>query len=220
MSLHNDALAMESKWLRHCGLIGALTILMFIVSTGATFGQVATGELTGTITDAKGAAMTGVAVTVHNEGTGLDTLEKSNDSGVYTAPLLQPGNYDVTATQTGFATVQNKGIAVQVGATLRIDIMMPVASQQSLVTVTTEAPVLETEKTEQAETVSENLVADLPIGSRRWEQFTLLTPGVATDGAGKIAFHGINSMYNTNSVDGASNDQTEDGTVRGGTSDG
>ena len=61
---------------------------------------------------------------------------------------------------------------------------------------------------------------DLPIGSRRWEQFTLLTPGVTTDGAGKIAFHGINSMYNTNSVDGASNDQTEDGTVRGGTSDG
>ena len=224
MSLNNNLLALgsDSVWnrVRYDAWIGALAILLLLVSARAALGQVATGELTGTITDAKGAAMSGVTVTVHNEGTGIDAVEKSNDSGVYTAPLLQPGIYDITAMQPGFATVQNKGITLQVGATVRIDIMMPVASQQSLVTVTTEAPVLETEKTEQAETVSENLVADLPIGSRRWEQFTLLTPGVASDGAGKIAFHGINSMYNTNSVDGASNDQTEDGTVRGGTSDG
>ena len=139
---------------------------------------------------------------------------------MYTAPLLQPGTYDITSTQSGFATVQNKGVTVQIGATVRIDITMPVASQQSLVTVTTEAPLFESEKTETSQTVSENLVADLPISSRRWEQFVMLTPGLTTDGAsGLIAFHGINSLYNSNNVDGASNDNSG-GAARGGTNDG
>jgi len=188
---------------------------------GVAFSQVSTGTITGTITDAKGAAMAGVSATVHNVDTGLDNPVKTNDSGVYTVPLLQPGNYEVTANQTGFATVQNKGITVQVGQTVRIDIQMPVASQQSLVTVTTEAPLIETEKTEASQTVSENLVSDLPISSRRWEQFVMLTPGLTTDGPlGLIAFHGINSEYNTNSVDGANNDNTLVSQARGGTNDG
>ena len=69
-----------------------------------------------------------------------------------------------------------------VGQTVRIDFEMPVASQQSLVTVTTEIPMLETEKTEQSQNVSENLVSNLPVSSRRWEQFALLTPGSTPDG--------------------------------------
>ena len=200
----------------------AAALVFLSASAGVALGQVATGTVTGTITDAKGAAMAGATVIVHNEGTGADTPEKSNDSGVYVAPLLQPGTYDITASQMGFATVQNKGVAVQVGGTVRIDITMPVASQQSLITVTTEAPVLETEKTEQSQNVSENLVSNLPVSSRRWEQFVMLTPGVTPDGSsGGIAFHGINSLYSGNSVDGANNNSSYNGTARGGaTSDG
>lgn len=195
--------------------MGLVSVALIVSLAGAAYGQVAAGEITGTITDAKGAAMAGVTVTVHSEDTGIDTAIKSNDSGVYTAPLLQPGTYDVTGTQTGFATIQNKGIVVQVGATLRIDMQMPVASQQSLVTVTTEAPLLETETTEQAQTVSESMVSDLPLASRRWEQVTMLTPTVATDGTGGMAFHGINSMFNSNSVDGSSNDNDFAASARG-----
>src|SRR6202521_2134580 len=111
------------------------------------------------------------------------------------AALLQPGDYDLTVSQTGFATVQHKALKVQVGQTVRIDIEMPVASQQSLVTVTTEAPLIETEKTEQSQTVSEDLVTNLPVSSRRWEQFALLTPGVSPDGVnGGMRFHGINNL--------------------------
>jgi hypothetical protein len=197
-----------------------LAMALLLGFAGAGHAQVATGTITGTVTDMKGAAISGVTVTVQNEGTGIAFPAKTNDTGLYRAPLLQPGNYDVTAVQPGFATVQNKGIQVEVGGTVRIDIQMPVATQQTQVTVTTEAPLIETEKTEASQVIGEGLVADLPTASRRWEQFALLTPGVVTDGAGKLAFHGINSMYNTNSVDGASNDQMEDGTQRGGTNDG
>ena len=89
-----------------------LVVGVFLVTGFAckTFAQTASGTINGTITDAKGAAMSGVAVTVHNDDTGLDTAEKTNDAGFYTAPLLQPGTYDVTAMQTGFSTVVSKNV--------------------------------------------------------------------------------------------------------------
>jgi hypothetical protein len=211
---------MRPRMIHFLAIHAALLALLGMFARGA-YGQTATGTIDGTITDAKGAAMAAVNVVVHNDDTGIDTPEKTNDAGFYTAPLLQPGTYDVTATQAGFATVQNKGIQVQVGQTIAIDFQMPVASQQSLVTVTTEAPLIETEKTEQSQNVSEDLVSNLPTSSRRWEQFVFLTPGVAPDGsAGLIAFHGINSLYNNNSVDGANNNNEYNGGARGGTVDG
>jgi hypothetical protein len=110
---------------------------------------------------------------------------------------------------------------VQVGQTVRVDFSLSVATQQALVTVTTEAPALETEKTEQSQTVTETLVSDLPISSRRWEQFALLTPGLAADrNTGLIAYHGINSLFNSNSVDGANNNNTLSGAARGTTNNG
>jgi len=197
--------------------VNVTALVLLGVFARAAYGQVSTGELTGTVTDAKGAAMSGVSVAVHNADTGVDsTPVTTSDSGTYDVPLLQPGNYDVTASQTGFSTVQHKGITIQVGQTVRIDVEMPVASQQSLVTVTTEAPVLETEKTEQSQNVSENLVSNLPVGSRRWEQFVQLTPGLTPDGStGSFSFHGINSSYNSNSVDGANNNSLYNGSARG-----
>src|SRR5579864_8792182 len=200
--------------------VGMVMVILSLVFAGSALGQVASGTLTGTITDAKGAAMAGVTVTVHNEDTGKDTPAVTNDSGIFNAPLLPPGNYDVTAAQAGFATVQRKGALLQVGQTVRIDLEMPVAAQQSLITVTTEVPVLETEKTEQAQNVSENLVSNLPVSSRSWAQLVLLTPGVSPDGTtGSLSFHGINSLYNNYSVDGANNNNAYNGSIRGGAGD-
>lgn len=197
----------------------ALTVAMLLcvcLSTVA-FGQEATGAISGTVVDTKGLAMTGVTVLIHNADTGIDQKAiMTGDTGAYVMPLLMPGNYDVTVSQAGFATMQQKGIVLQVGQTARIDFEMQVATQQLLVTVTTDAPVLETEKTEQSQNVSETLVSNLPVSSRRWEQFVLLTPAANMDGpTGLISFHGISSMYNNNSVDGANNNNAFNATSRG-----
>src|SRR5262249_25082439 len=141
----------------------------------------------------------------------------TNEQGVYNVPLLRPGTYDITAMQSGFSTLKRAAVDLQVGATVRIDTQMVVSAQQTLVTVTTEIPILETEKTEQSQNVSEALVSNLPVSSRRWEQFALLTPGVNPDGVnGGMSFHGINNLYNNNSVDGANNNYNYDGGSRGG----
>lgn len=198
--------------------VTVLVMAFFAGSISSAFAQEATGTLTGTVTDQKGLAMNGVSVVVHSEDTGADSQPvMTNESGLYVVPLLQPGTYDVTASQAGFATTQQKGIPLGVATTVRIDVQMQVSATQTLVTVTTEIPVLETEKTEQAQNVSENLVSNLPVMSRRWEQFAFLTPGLTPDGStGGMSFHGINSNYNNNSVDGANNNSSYNGAARGG----
>jgi hypothetical protein len=76
--------------------------------------------------------------------------------------------------------------------------------------------VLETGKTEQSQTVSQSQVEGLPIATRRWENFVLLTPAVTTDGtSGLSSFRGISGLYNGNSVDGANNSQAFFSEARG-----
>ncbi len=202
--------------LRQLGIV-ALFLVALLGFSSAAFGQ-ATGTLTGTITDQKGLAMSGANIVIHNADTGIDHEPvMTNDTGVFVVPLLPPGNYDVTASQTGFATVQHKAIPLQVGQTVRVDLVLPVATTQSLVTVTTEIPVLETEKTEQSANINENLVSNLPVSSRRWEQLALLTGGTNPDGTtGAVSFHGLAGLYNNNTVDGAANTTYYDQTTRGG----
>src|SRR5262245_60431198 len=97
----------------------AFALLIFLAaSTSAAFAQSGTGTLVGTVTDPQGAAVSGATVAVHNADTGVDLASvKTNETGSYTVSLLQPGHYDVTVSQTGFATIQNKGVVLQVGQT-------------------------------------------------------------------------------------------------------
>ncbi len=200
------------KWLA----IGTevLGLILAVALTGAA--QTATGTITGTASDPKGLAMVAVSVVVHNTDTGSEATYSTNASGIYVATLLQPGNYEVSASKSGFETVVEKSVVIHVGETLTIDIQMPLQTQQGSVTVTEQAPLLETEKTAQSQTVTQSLVEGLPMVARRWENFVLLTPGVTTDGtSGLSSFHGISGLYNGNSVDGANNTQAFFSEARG-----
>jgi hypothetical protein len=147
--------------LRTAGCLKVMALAVLLVFAGfwgeGAFGQ-ATGTITGTVTDPQGAAMVGVTVVVTNTGTGLPRNFATNNSGIYVAPLLPPGTYDIAASHTGFATFERKSIGVQVGQTVRVDIEMPLAGQQSLVTVTAETPLLQTEKTESSQNINETLL--------------------------------------------------------------
>lgn len=202
--------------LRGVGLTVLFALSLIASLAGFSFGQTATGTITGTITDPKGLSITNGNVVVRNMDTGISHLVTSNDAGVYVASLLQPGNYSLTVTKEGFAKMERAGVMLMVGQTLTLDFQMPLQTQQALVTVTAETPLIETSKTDQSQNVSDALVANLPLASRRWEEFVLLTPGVTTDGTtGLSSFHGISALYNNNSVDGANNTQAFFSEARG-----
>jgi hypothetical protein len=178
--------------------------------------QTATGTIVGTVTDPKGLPIVEVNVVVRNQDTETESIFPTNVAGIYVAPYLQPGNYQVTASKSGFETVVHKNVVVHVGDRLTIDVQLPLQTQQTSIIVTEEDPVLETGKTDQSQTVSQDQVEGLPIATRRWENFVLLTPAVTTDGtSGLSSFRGISGLYNGNSVDGANNSQAFFSEARG-----
>jgi hypothetical protein len=199
--------------------LGAYCLAVFLLLTAISvpsFSQSATGAITGTVTDQKGLAVEGANVAVKNTETAIETPLTTNSSGIYVAPYLQPGNYAVTTSKSGFQNVVTNQVVVHVGESVTINVLLPLAGQQTAITVTTEAPVLDTEKTEESQTVSQTQVDGLPIAARRWESFALLTPAVTTDGtSGLTSYRGISGLYNNNSVDGANNSQAFFSEARG-----
>jgi hypothetical protein len=188
--------------------------LLAICATGLFAQTAGTGTISGTITDPAGAVVPTAAIVVHSTDTGRDRSLESNGSGIYNASLLQPGHYDVTVSKQGFAKIERKGIIVEVGRNLSLDFALTVQTGSETVTVNTEAPIVDTEKTEVSQQVSQNLVENLPIVGRRWDNFALLTPGATTDG-NLVSYRGISGLYNNNSVDGANNSQAFFSEARG-----
>jgi len=201
---------------RLCVFLLALLTFAFLLKPQLGGAQTATGSIVGTVNDPKGLVVSDVSVTLKDIDTGTESLFSTNAADLYVAPYLQPGHYEVTASKSGFQTVVHKNIIVHVGDTLTIDMQLPLQTQATSITVTEEAPILETTSNSQSQTVSENQVQGLPIATRRWENFVLLTPAVTTDGtSGLSSFRGISGLYNGNSVDGANNSQAFFSEARG-----
>jgi hypothetical protein len=172
--------------------------------------------MTGTVKDPSGLSVPAAEVSIRNTDTNVERRLQSNEAGIYVAPFLQPGHYEVKAGKAGFETVLRKELTLQVGQTLTLDFSLALKATQEVVTVTGQAPVVDAEKTEQSQVISESAVSNLPIAGRRWDTFALLTPNVTTDGSsGMVSYRGISGLYNGNTVDGANNNQAFFSEARG-----
>ncbi len=193
------------------GMIAFLSLLaiwIFAVAAPAPAQTAGAGTISGTITDANHAVVAGASVTVIDTDTGVSHSYTTNSDGIYVAPFLQPGHYKVSATASGFGTVEANGLTLLVGQTVSIDLSMTVKSETTSVEVSANTPVLDPDRTEVSQVVDQELVQSLPVNARNWSTFVLLTPNVAQDGGtGLISFHGISGLYNQNYVDGANNNQ-------------
>src|SRR4029077_277600 len=121
-------------------IMSAATLSLLAAIAGSAGAQAAgSGTLRGTLTDASGAAVAGATVVVRNIDTGIQRELTSTEAGVYVAPYLQSGHYEVQASSAGMATVVQKEILLQVGVVLTIDLTLPVNAAAETVTVTSES---------------------------------------------------------------------------------
>src|SRR4029079_12068793 len=90
---------------------------LLTAGTATASAQTIRGTLTGRITDATGAVVPGVTVTVTNRNTAIETSAVSERDGTFTMPLLPPGSYDATVQQQGFKKYVREGITVQIAQT-------------------------------------------------------------------------------------------------------
>lgn len=140
--------------------------------------QTNNASISGTVTDATGAVMSGATVQVKNTGTGATQTFTTDAQGRYRAPDLQIGSYDVQASQQGFQNVIHSGITVTVGSQNVVDFSLPVGQAQQTVTVSGEVSQVNTESSTVGELVSEKQMRDLPLNGRNFEQLLSLAPGV------------------------------------------
>jgi hypothetical protein len=194
-----------SKFFRTASAVALLGLSASLPMTAQT---AALGGIAGEVRDSTGAIVPGVTVVITNTGTGASRTLTTNSEGHYAAQYLQPGTYEVILGGGSFGKLDRKNIAVTVGAPITIDGVLPVASVTTDVTVSSEAPLVDTEKVEQSQVVDQAIVTNVPVSSRRFESFVLLTPNVVPDGnTGLLAYRGISGVYNTNIVDGGNNNQ-------------
>jgi outer membrane receptor protein involved in Fe transport len=190
------------------GLVAAVPTLLAQLAGSAT--------INGTVTDTSGAVVPGVTITIHHTETGADRKTETSDAGLYNAAFLAPGHYEITAAKTGFGTRVRKDVALQVGEVVSADFQLNVEQTQTEVTVSAGVPLIDPDKTEVSQVVSETAVSNLPVSGRRWDTFVLLTPNVTTDGtSGMVSYRGLSGLYNSNTVDGANNNQALFSEARG-----
>jgi hypothetical protein len=192
-----------------CKRIILTSCLVFGLAGFSAQGQTSgAGNINGFITDASGAAIPGATVVVKNTDTNVSRTVVSGADGSFAAPFLLPGHYEVVAGGGNFGKVDRKNLVVTVGETLTLPLALPASTVSTEVTVTSESPLLDTEKTEVSQTLDQQLISNLPVNARNWSDFVLLTPNVVQDGgSGLVSFHGISALYNQNYVDGSNNNQ-------------
>ncbi len=176
--------------------------------------------ISGTVTDASGAVMPKVTITVRNLDTGQESIAKTADDGSFRVGALLPGNYEVRAELTGFKTEVRRGISLAVGQQVVVNLQMVVGEKVERVEVSEAPPLVEANSSALSGLVNDKQMRDLPLNGRDFFQLTLLQPGVlpalnagpnpwGQGGIAKASVNGMRPTYNNITLDGTDvNDPT------------
>ena len=156
----------------------ACAVLALALAAPAAAAQQTTGNITGRIIDAQGAAVPGVTVTAKNTATGFTRTEVSDAEGIYRLTALPVGTYDLTAELQGFARFESKGVVVNVGQTLDVDIADEGRGVQESVNVTGGSPLIETTSSSVGGVVDIERIESLPLNGRQFANLAATIPGV------------------------------------------
>jgi hypothetical protein len=143
----------------------------------------------GRMVDPQSSAVAGGVVNVTNTGTNVTIPLKTNETGYYEANLLLPGNYEVTAEAPGFKKWVRSGITLSVSSRVQINIPLEVGAITETVTVTEEAPLLETNAVSSGRILDGRSLADLPVAGSNAVQLAAFSPGIHPRGGYRTPAH-------------------------------
>src|SRR3954451_19737943 len=164
------------------------------------------GEISGTVTDASGAAVAEAAVQIVNSDTGLKQATRTADSGLFRFALLPLGTYDLTVHATGFAEARHTGIVVNAGATFPANVPLQIADTSTHVEVTAAALTADPGRPSLGSTLDYRATNNLPLVSRNPYNFILFQPNVS--GRANTEF-GVPRRVNANGFNGRINHQLD-----------
>ena len=171
MTLHNPGW----KWAALC--------IWLCATVAAANAQVATGTILGGVTDATGGAVPGANITATNLDTQFTRSTTTDASGQYSLQLMPVGRYQVDVTLDGFKNFSQTGIVLEVGRNARIDARIEPGNVSEVVSVTADAPLVETATASLSRAVSQREVLNLPLVNRDLYQLLSITGGVTSNEA-------------------------------------
>jgi hypothetical protein len=183
-----------------CCAMGFAMTAAILLAPDVVRAQVGLGSISGTVTDATGASISGATVTLLNtDRKEVVRTVQTSGTGFYTATSLPLGGYTVTVSAPNFGDQVFTGIVLHVGDALTINGTLKVGTVEK-VTVTAEAQSLNFENATQASLINGTQVRELVLSSRNYEQLVGLQPGVAYSGGDQIYIGNSNPSGATNVV--------------------
>src|SRR5437870_7703824 len=161
-----------------CIGILCFALSMIVLTVPALAQGTASAALGGAVSDKNGARIKGATVTATNKGTGQSRTVATDDSGEYKIDFLPAGSYDIKVTASGFGDATSEGLELLVGKTTTLDVTMNPGVQTASVTITSEAELVNREKTDISLNITPHDVQDLPLNGRDLANLAYLAPGV------------------------------------------
>ncbi len=185
------------------------SLLLFSLVAHSSVGQSPTGTISGIVTDPTGATIAGAEVIVVNDATRVQFVTKTNAEGIYVIPNLPPGPYRIQVSRTGFKTVIQPEITLNVQDALAINFALPLGAVAEVVTIQGGAPLVNTENASVSTIIDRQFVENLPLNGQSFNTLLQLTPGVvvapsAPQSPGQFSISGQRTSSNDFTVDGVS----------------
>jgi Carboxypeptidase regulatory-like domain len=203
----------------------ALSSLFLFLVCSAAFGQDISSKITGTVTDASGAVISGATVTARDTSRGTEYPTQTNSAGVYYLSPLPIGDYVLKIAASGFSTVQHPAFSLAMNQTARVDVAMTVGQASQTVEVSSAPPLLQTDQTFMGTVLDARANVTLPLATRNYNQLTLLSPGAVSLNPGSFTgsqqsfqvgrpyINGNREQTNNYVLDGMDNNQIDNNDV-------
>ena len=201
--------AIPSTWLK---ILGAIICAVLVAAFAAvpSFPQGNTGRILGVVTDQSGGNVAGAAVSITDVQRGVTQTLRTDTDGAYVAINLLAGTYAVKVEYKGFKTFERKNVLVEVGKDIRVDVTLQTGSASEVITVTEEVPMVDTTSTTLGGTISNEIINDLPLNGRNYQNLLTLRPGTMIypgGGPWTQSTNGIRPEDTSYIVDGLGNDE-------------
>ncbi len=171
--------------MKSCHVASRVMLCLFVIAFGSfAWAQSLTGIISGTVTDPTKAPVAAATLTITNADTGVKAWTgKTNESGVYRAPDLPVGRYNLAVEAAGFKHVQVSNFTLSVDQRADIDVTLQLGAVAETVTVEgSSAGQLSTETASLGNTITPSQLEDMPLPSRAVLNLLILTPGVSSGG--------------------------------------
>ncbi len=168
-----------------------ISLIAFCALASSLPAQTVTATLVGRVSDQSGAVLPGVTVTARNVDTNIARTTISNDEGNYKITALPPGRYEISAELAGFRREMRSGVILQITQEARIDFALTVGEISQTISVTGEAPLLQSENSTIGNVVDQAKIQQLPLNGRDYIQLAFLQPNVMLPAQGStLGFRG------------------------------